>query len=56
MTTPSKNPPPILDAVVDVVLRYHPKPVTPHAKKRRRKKNAAKKRGRIVSGVKYVSP
>ncbi len=37
MTTPSKNPPPILNTVVDVVLRYKPKPASNAGQKRKRK-------------------
>lgn len=33
-----KRVPQILDAIVDKVLTYHPKPVSKHQKKRRRKR------------------
>ena len=42
MTTPSTKPPPLLDAIVDAVLRYKPKPVSKAAKKRKRKEKKAK--------------
>jgi len=37
------RPPPILDAIVDVVLRYRPKPKTEAAKKRKTKAKKLKK-------------
>jgi hypothetical protein len=40
MTKPSQQPPKALDAIVDIVLAYKPKPKTKSAKKR--KKRAAK--------------
>jgi hypothetical protein len=43
----SERPPPILDAIVDVVLRYRPKPKTEGAKKRKTK---AKKLKRKANG------
>ena len=36
--TDAPKPPPVLDAIADVVLRYRPKPVSDAAKKRRRTK------------------
>lgn len=38
------RPPPILDAIVDVVLAYRPKPKTEGAKKRKSKAKKLKKK------------
>jgi hypothetical protein len=35
---PNRKPPKVLDAVVDVVLRYRPKPKSAPAKQRRKKR------------------
>ena len=37
MTKPPENVPKVLDAIVDVVLAYKPKPKTKPAKKRKRR-------------------
>jgi hypothetical protein len=48
----SERPPPILDAIVDVVLAYRPKAKTEGAKKRKRKiKTLIKKAGRARVNV-----